>query len=103
MDVRAVLRYLRGRRDPHSMKTRAVEEAGRFMADHKDRPFFIYFAMNMPHYPYQGDAKWLEHYRDLKHPTSERVKCRWPAIFDLRFSGRSANAGDLPRSTWPND
>lgn len=45
-----------------------VEEAGRFMAEHKNRPFFLYFAMNMPHYPYQGDAKWLEHYQHLKHP-----------------------------------
>lgn len=45
-----------------------VEEACRFIDQNRQRPFFIYFAMNMPHYPYQGDLKWLEHYKDLPHP-----------------------------------
>lgn len=40
-----------------------VQEAGDFMADHRDEPFFIYFAMNMPHYPYQGEPEWLARYR----------------------------------------
>lgn len=34
----------------------------------KDRPFFMYFAIKMPHYPYQGDPKWLEHYQKLPYP-----------------------------------
>jgi arylsulfatase A len=33
------------------------------MDQNKNNPFFIYFAINMPHYPYQGDPKWLEYYR----------------------------------------
>ena len=45
-----------------------VEEAGRFMEQNRNKPFFIYFAINMPHYPYQGDPQWLEHYRDLPYP-----------------------------------
>lgn len=45
-----------------------VEEATRFIEQHRDRPFFIYFAVNMPHYPYQGDPKWLEHYKGLPYP-----------------------------------
>jgi arylsulfatase A len=45
-----------------------VEEAAAFMERHRDRPFFIYFAMNTPHYPYQGHARWLEHYRHLDYP-----------------------------------
>ncbi len=45
-----------------------VREAGEFMERHRDRPFFIYYALNTPHYPYQGDAKWLEHFRHLPHP-----------------------------------
>ncbi len=45
-----------------------VEEASAFIHDHKDQPFFIYFAINVPHYPYQGDLRWLEHYRDLPYP-----------------------------------
>lgn len=39
-----------------------VKEAGDFMTAHRDTPFFIYFAMNAPHYPYQGEPEWLEQY-----------------------------------------
>jgi arylsulfatase A-like enzyme len=45
-----------------------AEEAARFMETHRERPFFIYYALNSPHYPYQGDAKWLEHFKDLPEP-----------------------------------
>ena len=45
-----------------------VEEAGRFMEQNRGRPFFLYFAPNMPHYPYQGDPKWLTRYGHLPHP-----------------------------------
>lgn len=45
-----------------------VKEASAFMNQNKDRPFFIYFAMNTPHYPYQGSPQWLEHYKDLEYP-----------------------------------
>ena len=45
-----------------------VKEAGEFIDKNKDQPFFIYFALNTPHYPYQGSPKWLEHYRDLPYP-----------------------------------
>ena len=45
-----------------------VKEAGEFIDKNKDKPFFIYFAMNTPHYPYQGSPEWLEHYKDLKYP-----------------------------------
>lgn len=41
-----------------------VREAHAFLEQNMDRPFFIYFAINMPHYPYQGDVKWLEYYRE---------------------------------------
>ena len=39
-----------------------------FLDAHRDRPFFLYFAINEPHYPYQGDPKWLDHFAHLKHP-----------------------------------
>jgi len=41
-----------------------VKEAVQYMEQNRDDPFFMYFAINMPHYPYQGDPKWLEYYRD---------------------------------------
>ena len=45
-----------------------VEEASKFIREHRERPFFMYFAFNTPHYPYQGEPKWLEHYASLPHP-----------------------------------
>lgn len=45
-----------------------VREACGFMQENRDRPFLLYFALNMPHYPYQGDVRWLEHYRALPYP-----------------------------------
>ncbi len=45
-----------------------VREATAFMKDCGEKPFFIYFAMNCPHYPYQGEAAWLETYADLPYP-----------------------------------
>lgn len=40
-----------------------LEEASDFLVQNSGSPFFIYFAINMPHYPYQGDPEWLEYYR----------------------------------------
>lgn len=39
-----------------------LNEAGAFMEQHKNEPFFLYFAMNAPHYPYQGEPEWQERY-----------------------------------------
>lgn len=36
-----------------------------------DNPFFIYWAFNSPHYPYQGSPKWLKEYKDLPTPRKE--------------------------------
>ncbi len=41
-----------------------VQEAERFISAPSDQPFFLYFAINMPHYPYQGDPRWLAHYKN---------------------------------------
>jgi len=45
-----------------------VREAKEFIDRHQDQPFFLYWAINTPHYPYQGEAKWLEHFADLPYP-----------------------------------
>lgn len=47
---------------------RMVEEAGNFMKQNKSEPFFMYFAINIPHYPLQPDPKWLEYYKNLPSP-----------------------------------
>lgn len=56
--------YYPGRFFPDLM----IEEARRFLEANRSRPFFLYFAFNMPHYPYQAEPKWLEHYKDLPYP-----------------------------------
>ena len=56
--------YYPGRFFPDLM----VEEARRFLKENRQRPFFLYFAFNMPHYPYQAEPKWLEHYKGLPYP-----------------------------------
>jgi len=48
-----------------------VEEIDQFMEKNKQEPFFLYWAINMPHYPYQGTEKWREHYRDLPSPRNK--------------------------------
>ncbi len=45
-----------------------VDEVTRYISDHRDGPFFIYWAINWPHYPLQGTSKWREKYADLPHP-----------------------------------
>uniref|UniRef100_UPI0032173222 sulfatase-like hydrolase/transferase n=1 Tax=uncultured Draconibacterium sp. TaxID=1573823 RepID=UPI0032173222 len=52
--------YYPGRFFPELM----VNEASEFIEQNTDNPFFMYFAMNAPHYPYQGSPEWLKYYRD---------------------------------------
>jgi arylsulfatase A-like enzyme len=45
-----------------------VAECQQFLTSHKDKPFFLYWAINVPHYPLQGTEKWRKHYADLPAP-----------------------------------
>jgi len=37
--------------------------------DHnKEVPFFMFYAINMPHYPYQPTQKWREYYKNMEFP-----------------------------------
>ncbi len=60
-----------------------VEKAVRFMKDHRESPFFMYFAMNTPHYPYQGERKWLKRYEDLPYPRN--LYAAFVSTFDARI------------------
>lgn len=40
-----------------------VKEASDFVEQNKNSAFFIYFALNTPHYPYQGSLEWLKYYQ----------------------------------------
>ncbi len=50
---------------------RMVEEAGKFMSANKDKPFFMYWAINNPHYPLQGSKKWIDYYKNLPSPRNK--------------------------------
>ena len=48
-----------------------VEEIKQLINHRGDRPFFVYWALNAPHYPYQGATKWLDYYKDMPTPRKE--------------------------------
>ena len=58
--------YLDGQFFPDLM----VAEAAAFMKNNRTNPFFIFFALNTPHYPYQGTPEWLQYYKEkgLEYP-----------------------------------
>ncbi len=45
-----------------------VDECKGFIDGHKNEPFFLYWAINMPHYPLQGKEKWRKKYEHLDAP-----------------------------------
>ena len=45
-----------------------MEEAEKFIETNKKEPFFLYLALNLPHYPEQPDPKFADTYKDLKWP-----------------------------------
>ncbi len=45
-----------------------VREATRFIVENKDRPFFLYCAFNVPHYPEQSDPKFQKMYDSMAMP-----------------------------------
>ena len=45
-----------------------VEETKDFLAEKSEKPFFIYWAINVPHYPLQAKDHWREKYADHPYP-----------------------------------
>ena len=45
-----------------------VDEGKQFIETNRNQPFFLYWAINAPHYPMQGTAKWRDMYKDLPSP-----------------------------------
>lgn len=54
--------------DGHYFQDLMADKVDQFVDEHKDTPFFLYYAINLPHYPLQGTEKWREHYRDMESP-----------------------------------
>jgi arylsulfatase A len=51
-----------------------TERAIKFIDKNKDRPFFLYVAFNIPHYPEQADKKFDERYKNMKMPRRSYAK-----------------------------
>ncbi|WOD42444.1 sulfatase-like hydrolase/transferase [Hwangdonia lutea] len=49
----------------------ASDRALKYVEDHKEEPFFMYYAINMPHYPYQPTDKWRDFYKDVEKPRGD--------------------------------
>jgi arylsulfatase A-like enzyme len=45
-----------------------VKEGKKFIESNANQPFFLYWAINAPHYPMQGTGKWRDRYKDLTSP-----------------------------------
>jgi arylsulfatase A len=48
-----------------------LDEAMDWIRGRDEQPWLMYFALNLPHYPYQGDPKWLERYAGMSMPRRE--------------------------------
>ena len=62
-----------------------VEEATQFIGLQKNKPFFMYFAMNTPHYPYQGDEQWLSYYHKQGVPYPRNLYNAFVSSLDARI------------------
>ena len=72
-----------------------LEEAQDFIADNKDNPFFIYYSLNTPHYPYQGDPHWIEHYQDDDVPYPRDIYGAFVSAQDERIGKLMATLEEL--------
>jgi arylsulfatase A len=70
-----------------------VREAHRFVEENKDRPFFLYWAINVPHYPLQGTEKWRQVYKDL--PAPRRMYAAFVSTMDEKIGQLLAKLDEL--------
>ncbi|MFY0627939.1 MAG: sulfatase-like hydrolase/transferase [Reichenbachiella sp.] len=52
-----------------------AQKANKFLEGNQNNPFFLYYAINLPHYPLQGTDKWREHYKDMDKPRADYAAC----------------------------
>ncbi|WP_341216130.1 sulfatase-like hydrolase/transferase [uncultured Wocania sp.] len=49
----------------------ASNKALKYVEENKEYPFFMYYAINMPHYPYQPTNKWRDYYKHVEKPRGD--------------------------------
>ncbi|NQU34453.1 MAG: sulfatase-like hydrolase/transferase [Bacteroidetes bacterium] len=64
-----------------------LDHAKSFIDSNKDHPFFIYYALNVPHYPYQGDKKWLDYYNKKGVPYPRNLYAAFLSTMDDNIDG----------------
>lgn len=52
-----------------------AKKANEFLERNQNDPFFLYYAINLPHYPLQGTNKWREYYKDMDKPRADYAAC----------------------------
>ena len=60
-----------------------VDEGIKFIEGGGEEPFFLYWAINAPHYPMQGTSSWRERYKDL--PTPRRQYAEFVSTVDEKI------------------
>lgn len=60
-----------------------VRECKKFVDVESDKPFFLYWAINVPHYPMQGTDRWREHYKGL--PAPRRMYAEFVSTMDEKI------------------
>ena len=62
-----------------------LNEARQFVISNRAQPFFLYLAVNNPHYPYQGDAERLREYRERGVPYPRDLYGAFLSSIDARI------------------
>ena len=60
-----------------------VQECREFLTKKRTQPFFLYWAINVPHYPMQGTEKWRQHYAHL--PAPRRMYAEFVSTMDEKI------------------
>lgn len=68
----------------HFFLDESMLQINRFINDiDSDKPFFLYWAVNIPHYPLQPVEKWLDYYSNLPQP--RRMYAAFVSTFDEKL------------------
>ncbi|MEQ8785427.1 MAG: sulfatase [Pirellulaceae bacterium] len=70
-----------------------VDEACTFIEQNRDKPFFLYWPINTPHYPLQGTDQWREKYKHLDAP--RRMYAAFVSTTDERIGRLLAKLDEL--------
>ncbi len=62
-------------RDGEYFQDLMSDKVDSFLEENKDTAFFLYYALNLPHYPLQGTNKWRQYYQDMESPRNMYAAC----------------------------